>query len=333
MAEAQLRASDREDGFQSAQAFGAALALEGDFLFVGAPTADDRQAGDNTGAVYIFEDGPDGWDEIAILKSPQPAANIEFGSDISAYGEHLGIVEGNYYDGGRLRLFRGRGGDWRQTGGDRGAPAPEGGHGGIIAFDLYADTLAVGIVSYQGEEAETRISGEVQSYRFDGATWVSTGSLPTGVFGGVIALDGQGTNAMRLVVASPWYSTNGLMAGAISIYAFSEQGWKLDETLASPDMELSFYWGSGYGGSVALRGDLLLVGGPGYSEDSFWDGVAYLYQFSDGRWIDQLRLTHAEDGGFGDFFGSDVEIYGNTLLVSAPNEFGNAVYVFEVGTR
>jgi hypothetical protein len=90
---------------------------------------------------------------------------------------------------------------------------------------------------------------------------------------------------------------------------------------------------------VALNGELLLVGGPGFSEDSFWDGVAYLYQLSDGRWADQLRLIPPEDGGFGDFFGSQVEVFApnefgvNTLLVSAPNEFGNAVYVYEIGAR
>jgi hypothetical protein len=90
-------------------------------------------------------------------------------------------------------------------------------------------------------------------------TWVTTESLPTDR-GTAIALDGQGANAMRLVVDSPWYSTNGSMAGAISIYAFSEEGWKLDETLGSPDMEPSIYWG------VAMEfsepcGDLLLVAG------------------------------------------------------------------------
>jgi hypothetical protein len=205
--------------------------------------------------------------------------------------------------------------------------------GGVSTFDLYGDALAVGIMSYQGEEAETRISGEVRLYRFDGVTWVTTGNLTPEVFAGSIALDGQGTNAKHLAVGSPWYSTSGFMAGGVAIFTRYEESWELEEILGSPDMELSFYWGSGYGGSVALRGDLLLVGGPGYSEDSFWDGVAYLYQLSDGRWVDQLRLTPPEDGGSGDFFGSDVEIYGDTLLVSAPNEFGNAVYVFEVGAR
>jgi len=191
----------------------------------------------------------------------------------------------------------------------------------------------VGTMAYQGEEAETRISGEVRLYQFDGATWVTTWSLPPDIFGGSIALDGQGDDAKRLAVGSPWYSTGGFMSGTVSIFVRNKESWELEENLGSPDLELSFYWGSGYGGSMALCGDLLLTGGPGYSEDSFWDGVAYLYQLSDGRWVDQLRLTHAEDGGFGDFFGSDVEIYGNTLLVSAPDEFGNAVYVFEVGAR
>ena len=330
--EAQLRASDREDGYQYAQAFGFALALEGDILFVGAPSADDQQAGDNTGAVYIFKDGPNGWEEITILKSPQPGVDIKFGNDIAADGEHLCIMEGNSYEGGRLRLFQGRDGDWRQTAVIE-ASVPEGQRRGIAAFDLYADTLAVETVSFQGEEEETLISGEVRLYRFDGATWVTTGSLPPEVFGVSIALDGLGVDANRLAVGSPWYSTGGLWAGTVAIFTRSGESWVLEEILGSPDMDLPFYWGSSFGGSVALGGDLLLTGGPGYSEDSLWDGVAYLYQLSDGRWVDQLRLTHAEDGGFGDFFGSDVEIFGNTLLISAPNEFGNAVYVFEVGTR
>jgi hypothetical protein len=87
---------------------------------------------------------------------------------------------------------------------------------------------------------------------------------------------------------------------------------------------------SGFG-TVALRGDMLLVGAPGTSEDSFLDGVAYLYQYVDGYWYTQLRLTHAEDGGFGDFFGSSGAIHGDTLLIAAPSEYGQTAYVFEIG--
>ena len=330
--EAQLTASDQDDGFQYAQGFGAALAFHDNFLFVGAPSADNPQVGDNTGAVYIFEYGPDGWDEIAILNSPEPAADAEFGTHLEVYGEHLGVLEGNPYQEGRLRLFQGQGSDWHQTALIE-APAFEGERGGIATFDLYGDTLALGTLSFQGSEAMTSISGKVLLYRFDSGTWIATGGLPPDVIGFQLALDGRGRTADRLAVASQLSSLNGFMSGAVYIFDRSGDGWRLEETLGSPDAGSSFYWGSGYGGTVALHGDLLLAGGPGYSEDTNWDGVAYLYQFSDGRWVDQLRLNHSEDGGFGDFFGSDVEVFEDTLLVSAPNEFGDAVYVFEVGAR
>jgi hypothetical protein len=88
-----------------------------------------------------------------------------------------------------------------------------------------------------------------------------------------------------------------------------------------------------FGSSLALDGDLLLVGAAMASEDSFWDGVAYTFQYHQGGWVDQLRLTPPEDGGSGDFFGSHVAVNGDTYLISAPNEFGNAVYVYEIGER
>ena len=330
--EAQLVASDVEDGFQFAQHFGADLALQDEFLFVGAPQADDPQAGDNTGAVYIFQHGPEGWSEIAILASPQPAASANFGSGLAVHGEHLGVMEGNRFQGSRLRLFQGQGGAWRQTALIE-VPIPEGARGGIAAFDLYGDTLALGAQSYLGEGAQAQLEGQVLLYTYDGETWIPAGSLPEDVFGAPLALDGVEGQVQRLAVASPQSRLNGFMSGAVYIYTHSDAGWTLEETLGSPDPGSSIGWGSGYGGSIDLQGDLLLVGGPGASEDSFWDGVAYLYQYSQGRWTGQLRLTHTEDGGFGDFFGSAVEVFGDTLLVSAPDEFGNAVYVFEVGQK
>jgi hypothetical protein len=89
----------------------------------------------------------------------------------------------------------------------------------------------------------------------------------------------------------------------------------------------------GFGASLTLAGDKLLVGAPMTSEDSSWDGVAYVFEYYQGRWVDQLRITPPEDGGSGDFFGGLVAARGSTLLVSAPDEFGNAVYVFDISAR
>jgi len=54
-AEATLIASDRDEGFQYDQHFGESVALSGTVIAVGTPGYDDPQAGDNTGAAYIFE--------------------------------------------------------------------------------------------------------------------------------------------------------------------------------------------------------------------------------------------------------------------------------------
>lgn len=78
---------------------------------------------------------------------------------------------------------------------------------------------------------------------------------------------------------------------------------------------------------------MLLVGTGGANQGCFWNGAAYTFQYHQGSWVDKLRLTPPEDGDFGDFFGSHVPVHGDTYLIYAPDEFGNAVYVYEIGER
>lgn len=330
--EARLAASDQEDGFQYAQAFGSALALQENLLFVGAPQADDPEVGDNTGAVYIFQYMEGNWKETGILKSPQPEAEAQFGAALTLNGDHLGVLEGYSYAGGRLHLFHSQEGmeDWRPVALIEAPQEDPAVRSGVASFALYGDSLAVNFISYQGEAEETQVSGSTRLYQFDGETWVDHRSVFEG-YAGALALDGS-QDSLHLVIATQ-NSAGAIQPGAVLIFKQNGEDWILEESLVAPDMETLSGWGSSFGGDLALQGDLLLVGGPGYSEDDFWDGAAYLYQLHEGYWSDQLRLIPAEDGNLGDFFGSQVAIFQNTLLVSAPNEFGNAVYVYEVGAR
>ncbi|MES0361459.1 MAG: FG-GAP repeat protein, partial [Anaerolineales bacterium] len=109
---AQLFSSDRDDGFQYDQHFGMAVAMDGDLLFVGAPDADHPQLGDNSGAVYVFQNGPDGWMEIERLAAEQPFANVGFGSQLEVSGDTLLVGEG--YQGTHLYIFHNQGEGWRQ---------------------------------------------------------------------------------------------------------------------------------------------------------------------------------------------------------------------------
>lgn len=337
--EIELGASDRDDGFQYTQQFGSALAIQDGFLYVGAPAADDPLVGDNTGAVYIFEDTPGGWVEIGKLTSPEPAANGNFGTMLALHGSHLAAAEGQFYDHNRIWLFRGTGADWQLTS-VVAAPEMLDSQGGIMEFDLYGDTLSVVKSYFSGEGSFTEPQGWVEIYDFDGAMWNKTAQLPSQAqaageqvfIAQRIALDGRAGIANRLAIGAPMSRTSGFMSGAVYVYAREGDTWRFDAVLATPDESTSGGMWSGFG-AVALRGDMLLVGAPGTSEDSFLDGVAYLYQYVDGYWYTQLRLTHAEDGGFGDFFGSSVAIQGDTLLIAAPSEYGQTAYVFEIGER
>jgi len=324
---AQLFSSDRDDGFQYDQHFGMSVAMDGDLLFVGAPDADDPH---NSGAVYVFQNGPDGWTEIERLAAEQPLADAEFGSQLEVSGDSLVVGEG--YQGTHLYIFHNQGNGWLQQASLE-IPQIDDLETSVGAMALFGDTLAVSVITRQGEQEQTRISSRVIIYQRSEGQWEQAESLTFVEAGrvdyaGALALDGSQGGASRLVVGTSG-SQSGFMSGAVYMYDRGPSGWERSDTLTAPDGQSMDMFGS----SLALDGDLLLVGAGSASEDSYWDGVAYAFQYHQGSWVDQLRLTPPEDGGEGDLFGAHVAVQGDTYLISAPDEFGNAVYVYEIGER
>jgi len=327
---AQLFSSGRHDGFQYDQHFGTAVAMDGDLLFVGAPDADDRQVGDNSGAVYVFQNGPDGWTEIDRLEAEQPLADARFGSQLEVSGDSLVVGEG--YQSTHLHFFHNQGDDWRQQASLE-IPQIDDLQTSVGEMALYGDTLAVSLAARQGEREHSSLFSQVVIYQRRAGQWeqadvLTFGESGLGDYSRALALDGDKGKASRLAVGT-MRSQSGFLAGAVYIYDRGPSGWERSVTLTAPDGQS---WDM-FGSSLALDGDMLLVGAAMTSEDSFWDGVAYVFQYHQGSWVDQLRLTPPEDGGSGDFFGVHVAVNGDTFLISAPNEFGNAVYVYEIGER
>lgn len=330
--EARLYSSDQDDGFQYQQNFGAALAFSGDLLLVGAPEADDPGIGDNSGAVYVLQEGSEGWREIARLVPENLRANARFGTMLSAFGDTLVVGEG--YDGTQVHIFQREGESWklqaRLT-----LPIESGARPGLGSLALYGDSLAVSLTNRIGEGKQTQIFGHLLLYERSGTTW----GEPVDIFpdesgyGQSVALNGDGEQAIRLAFTFIPGSQPGLNSGGIFIYERTPSGWEQGAFVSVPDNGGDSSFSFSGPGSVALDGDILVAGLPGASEDCFWDGMAYVYQLYQNRWVDQLRLTHAEDGGFGSFFGSSVIVRGKNILISAPDEFGDAVYIYEIGDR
>lgn len=90
-----------------------------------------------------------------------------------------------------------------------------------------------------------------------------------------------------------------------------------------------------FGITVALEGDLALVGAPGADGQGTDRGEAYLYQRSQGG-VDgwgQIKTLVAEDAADGDFFGVSVSISGDYAVIGAVGENGSgsdqgAAYIF-----
>ena len=79
----------------------------------------------------------------------------------------------------------------------------------------------------------------------------------------------------------------------------------------------------------AVNGTNLIIGSPSSSDEA---GVAYVYKYDGGMWIEEARIDGSSFGG-GPSFGQSVAIHGSTAVVGAPDDDhagdgAGAVYLF-----
>jgi hypothetical protein len=112
--------------------------------------------------------------------------------------------------------------------------------------------------------------------------------------------------------------TDSTETGEVHVFVRQDGTWRYQARLASVGI------GLGFGHSVAIHGDTIVVG----KIDHSWDagaGSAHVYVRSGSTWRYQAKLA-APDGAIGDYFGESVAISGNTIVVGAPYD-DNGKYV------
>ncbi|MHA1129129.1 MAG: BACON domain-containing protein, partial [Alphaproteobacteria bacterium] len=92
--------------------------------------------------------------------------------------------------------------------------------------------------------------------------------------------------------------------------------------------------GDAFGISVALSGNLALVGAYSDSDNGDYSGSAYMFNVASGG---QLRKLLPSDGAAGDFFGGAVALSGNLAVISAASDspngtYSGSAYIFDVTT-
>jgi hypothetical protein len=312
-----LTASDGAVG----KAFGAAVAISGDIVVVGAPGDDDGE-----GAVYVFV-GRDGiWTEQQKLIACDGVVNDLFGNSVALNGQTL--VVGGFGDDGRqgsAYVFIQRGGVWTEQQKLTASDAlPSDMFGRAVTVD--GDTIVVGSPR-EGFGGPTPPGSAYVFVRRDGV-WIERQKLTasdgtqTDSFGFQFSLSGE-----TLVVSAAGADSD---RGAIYVFVRSDDIWSERQKLSASDRVA----GDRFGRGIALSGTTLVVGataddaGPNTNQ-----GSAYVFGLSDGAWTEQQKLT-ASDGVAGNLFGTSVALGGGSIVVSAPldnvggNQFQGSVHVF-----
>ena len=150
------------------------------------------------------------------------------------------------------------------------------------------------------------IQGAVAA-RASGASYAHDARLTAGVawdqFGFSVAIHGD----TAVVGAIKTDSTN---TGEVHVFVRQDGTWRHQARLGSAGV------GLGFGYSVAIHGDTIVVG----KIDDYWDGgpgTAHVYVRNGSAWSYQAKLS-APDGAIDDDFGDSVAISGNTIVVGAP---------------
>lgn len=327
---------------QSGSQFGAAVALQGQTAYVGAPRS--SVGTQYSGAVFVFdavpfddcnfnsiEDGceiesasvddadvdgvpdecelicPVGLADVLSARGvPEPASD-SFGNAVAIDGD-VAVVGGSLYDGpssGIVAVYRWNGIDWDP---EQVIAPPEPGplphFGGSVAVS--DDRI---VIAASGTTWPTVAAGAAYVYRFDGLQWqleqklVSAGIGPQPFFAAdVDAHDG------RIAVGNSIGTIVAASSGVVEIFELVGATWTHMQTFTAPAQPS----GSGFGSSLDLSAQRMIVGAP-YLDGG---GGAYVFRRDASSWVFEQQLLSLS-GPVGPYFGSHsaIDNNGDTVLV------------------
>ena len=142
-------------------------------------------------------------------------------------------------------------------------------------------------------------------------------------FGGSVAVDGD-----TAVIGALQADGNVGGTGAAFVFLRNAGVWTEQAKLSAIDGAAS----DGFGGSVALEGDTVVIGAIFHDDNGSNSGAAYVFTRSAGVWTEQAKLT-ASDGAASDLFGRSVAVDGDTAVIGADDDDDNgtnsgSAYVF-----
>jgi hypothetical protein len=310
-------------GTNGLQGFGTSIAIDGRTMVIGAPWT-------GSGAAFIHEQHGSTWTLTRELGPPHPLPTFGyFGQSVGVSGDTVVIglgVEGSYV--GESYVYR-RGGanrwDLEQI-----IPSQ-----GLVAIN--GDTIVVAhyAASVQRGQVDVDEAGAAYVYARTNGTWTFQQELTANdardsdYFGRGLAIDGH-----TIVIGAIGDLSTSDESGAAYVFQLQADRWVQTQKLRAGDPQRA----GDFGRALDLKGDLLVVGMPGYVDwtDQYRiQGFAYVFVRSGNIWIQQQKLS-ASDAAPRDGFGVSVGVTEHQIVVgqfnsSAPDYtklLSGAAYVF-----
>ncbi len=193
----------------------------------------------------------------------------------------------------------------------------------IVADNFYGYSVDTDghtmVVGAYGDDVGANFAGSAAVFSIDGSSTQFVATLrhatphSSDLFGRAVAVDGS-----TIAIGSETRDVQGLNgAGEVSLFSKSASGapWQLTATLNAPNPTES----GRFGASVALRGDVLVVGSPetAVSTGTPRRGRAYVYERVNSTWLFVKELQPLDATNQGNF-GLSVSVAKGTIAIGAP---------------
>ncbi len=251
--------------------------------------------------------------ETGKLSAADDAPQDQFGTAVATDGRRVlvGAVgdDDGGADSGSAYVFEFNGLAWSEREKLRAPDAAAGdqfGHAVAIADDLL-------VVGARSDDSPALDAGSAYVYRLAAGSWrfetkiTASDSAAGDNFGTAVGLSGT-----TIVVGAPGDDDAGNGAGAAYVFAFNGTTWVEVAKLIGSDT----HGGDGFGRSVSISGDRVVVGAWLEPSVAPGAGAAYVFRFNGTIWQEEDKLV-AGDAAEGDNFGSAVAISGSTMVVGA----------------
>jgi len=292
--------------------FGESVAISGETVVVGAWGDDDN--GSASGSAYVFVRSGDSWTQQDKLTAGDGAAYDYFGISVAISEDTIVIGARGDDDNGSVSgsayVFVRSGDSWTQQ--DK-LTASDG-----AADDYFGESVAISgdtiVVGACRDDDNGSASGSAYVFVRGGGSWTQQDKLTSSdgaasdYFGESVAICGN-----TAVVGAWGDDDNGSVSGSAYVFVRSGGSWTQQDKLTASDGAAGDYFGE----SVAISGNVVVVGARGDDDNGGASGSAYVFVRGGDGWTQQDKLTPS-DGAAGDYFGKSVAVIEGTSVIGAP---------------